>query len=166
MTAAALRKRVGLLILVVAGLTGFVCSILGGTRFHLGLAGFYVVTTVLALGTPSLIIAQVVSGQALIASVLLRGVHASGWVLLPAMLSVLLSAELLGTMAHSNTPIPAADLGNSPRRAVQRAVAGTAVFGCVLGAIVAPGPSGLMAVTVAAVACVGLALVLVRGARV
>jgi hypothetical protein len=123
----------------------------------------YVGVTGLALFFPAAIAAQVVLGQVLIASLVIGGEGVDLILLVPAMAGVVATAELLAVVARLDAPVRREAEG-ALRGAGSAAALGGGVF-CVValtGAI--PGPAGLLAVLLAAGACIVLAAQLVRRA--
>ena len=154
------RRLMGGLAVLVAALTGTGMAILDGGEGHLRGGALYTLTAVLGLAYPPAIAAQVIVGQAMAATLLLGPEAPPLVTLLPAVVGVVATAELLALSARLGSPVersPGPDL----RRSLAATAIGAAVFGAVLLAGALPGPSGLAAVTLAAAALTGLAVVLV-----
>lgn len=118
----------------------------------------------LALFSPAAITAQVIGGQLLIGSLLLRDDAPSAILILLMVISVVATAELLAIAARLANPIERDARGDLRGAALAAAIAG-GVFGVMLLVGVLPGPaglpSGMLAIGVASGACVLLAVVLV-----
>jgi hypothetical protein len=157
------RFGLGGLALTAAALTGVLVVQIGGMDWHAHGATAYFLIALLASVSPAAIAAQVVTGQLLVGSLLLTPGGSPSLLLVPAISGVILTAELLSIMARMDTPFashPRSDL----RRAGLSVLIGAGVFGAVLLASPLPGPGGLLAVVMAAGACVGLAVLLANWA--
>ncbi|HEX2167964.1 MAG TPA: hypothetical protein VHG09_12090 [Longimicrobiales bacterium] len=144
--------------------TGAAGAALGGTAVHVYVAFCYIAVAVLALFWPVAIAAQVVGGQLLVANLLLGGDAPAAIVLLLIVVAVVLTAEMLGIAARLATPVERDTRDDLRSAGLAAAIAG-GVFGVMLLVGTLPGPaglpSGILAISVAAGACVLLAIVLV-----
>jgi len=149
---------------LVAVLTAQGLMTVGGASLGGRLPVLYVLCALAAVFMPRAILLQVVLGQGMLAT-LIGGPGGVSWlVLLVALAGVVLTAELLGVASRIAGAVvrePAADL--------RRVGTATAVAALVLGSVLVttrlPGPDGLVAIVIAAVALVGAALLLVGDAR-
>jgi hypothetical protein len=167
------RQRLGALAVLVAALTAGAAAGPGASGW---LSAGYVLAAVVALFHPAAITVQVVGGQLLAANLALApmgsgpelaGLRLSGALLVPAVMAgVVVTAELLGGASRA-AGLPAHDPVADLRRAGLSALLAGGVYGVVLAAAGAGadlrGPSGLAAIVVASVACVLIAVWLVRG---
>ena len=154
------RRLVAALAILVASITGTGMAVLGGAGSYLQGGVIYTLASAVALAYPPAIVLQVIAGQGLAASILLNPGAPSPILLLPAVVGVVATAELLALSARLGSPVersPAPDLG----RALAATAIGAAVFASVLVAGALPGPTGIVAVTLASAALVGVAMVLV-----
>lgn len=150
------RPRVLALAAVSALLTAAVAMLFGAPPPG---AALFIAAGTAALFAPQLIVLEVVAGQLLAAS--LPSIHtgAGVWIVLPVIVGVIVTGELLGTAARLNSPVerdPGGDLG----RAATAAIAGGIIFGIVLGVGRLPGPTGIIAVAIAGAGCVAAAVLL------
>jgi len=120
----------------------------------------YLLIVVLALFAPPAIAAQVVSGQALIAGLMMGQDGAGPIRFLPAVIGVVVTAELLAAVARMDTPF-----SGHPRRDLHRAGWSGLLAGGVFSALTLvgrrPGPGGFGAILMGAGACVLVAALLV-----
>jgi len=158
------RLRVAAMAVLTAALTAAAAAALGGTERHVLGAGVYLVFAVAALFAPGAIVAQVLGGQLLAASLLLAADGPPPLVLVPLVAAVVLTAELLALVARLDTPVER-NVGHDLRRVGLAGVLGGGAFGAVAVAAGLPGPTGLAAVALSAGACVAIAVVLARIAR-
>jgi hypothetical protein len=132
----------------------------GGSGWHLYGAGAYVAVTVLALFAPAAITLQVIGGQVLIAGLLFAPGDASPLLLVPLVIAVVATAELLALVARLRTSVD-----RDPRPDLRRAGIGALLAGSAFGIVVTvgalPGPAGLLSVALASIACVMLAATLI-----
>lgn len=155
------RRGYALLAMVAAGLTTALVIFLGGPDGHRDLALLYVVVVATALVSPALITVQVLAGQLLVASLLPGRGAIAALLLLPAVVGVIATAEILAVVARLDSPIerhPGDDLG----RASGAAVVGGGIYAAVVLLAGLPGPTGLVAVGLASAACAVLATLLSR----
>lgn len=135
--------------------------------FSLGAPGFgafvYAGLVLLALVHPAAIAAQVVYGQLVLGSLLLGTGARPALSLLPLVVAVIVTAELLSVVARLDTPL-GGGTGDGVRRVAGSALLAGAVFGAVALTLGLPGPQGLLAVLIGSGACAGLALRLWRTA--
>ena len=155
------RQRLAALAVLAAALTGAFGIELGGIGWHAFSAGAYVLTTVVALIFPAAIAVQVVAGQVLLGGLLVGPDGPASLLLTPAVAGVIVSAELLAVVARMDTHLDS-DPRNDLSRAGLSALIGGGVFGAVVLVSGFPGPTGLVAVALAAGACFALAILLVR----
>ena len=153
------RKRLSLLAIATATVTGGVAAMLGGST---DLAAAYVLVTLVALLSPAAIAVQVVVGQVLLGSLLMAGGRADPLALVPVFASVVATAELLADVARMDTPFESERRGDLHQVGLATVVGGGA-FGAVVLVGDVPGPTGVLAVALASGACVVLARLLVRG---
>jgi len=139
----------------------------GILSFAQGTPGFgvfvYSGLVLLALIQPAAIAAQVVYGQLILASLLLGPEARPALSLLPLVIAVIVTAELLAVVARLDTPL-SSSVGDALNRVAGSAVIGGAVFAAVALTLGLPGPQGLLAVILGSAACVVLALRLWRAA--
>ncbi len=154
------RRRLALLAILAAVLTGAIATLMEGAGAYIPGALAYVMVTVLATFLPPAITVQVIGGQILIESLLLQGGPAP-LMLVPLFAGVVITAELLAIVAWLDTPLRR-EPGNTFVTAGRSALIGAAVFGAVLLVSSLPGPGGLVAVGLASGACVVLASRLAR----
>ena len=136
--------------------TGALGGVLGGSGQAFG-AGLYVFITVAALFLPAGIAVQVITGQALVASLLLRQDGPDPLLLVPVVAGVVATAELLAVVARLDTPLTR-DPTDAAARAGRSAAIGGGVFGAVMLVSGLPGPAGPVAVVLASAACVVVAV--------
>jgi hypothetical protein len=144
--------------------TGAVAAALGGTGSHVWGAGAYVAVSGIALFSPGAIAAQVILGQVLAGSLLLAPDGPAPLLLLPLVVGVVVTAELLGCSSGADVPVPALSAG-ALRRVGGTAVLGGGAFGTVVWIGGLSGPTGIEALALAAAACVALAGLLAREPR-
>ena len=109
----------------------------------------YLLLTVGALFLPAAIAVQVVVGQLLLAGLLLSTTGPEPLLLMPVMGGVVASAELLAVVARLDSPLER-DPAGAPSRVAGAAVLGAGIFGAVLLMGWIPGPTGLLALALAA----------------
>jgi hypothetical protein len=149
---------------LVAALTAAAFAVLGATGgFTIG-AVLYLLFAVAGLATPAVIPFQVAVGQFAAAGLLLGPARGSPLLVGLLVVGVIVTAELLAMSTRLAPPVAPRRNGDL-RRAGGAAAIGAAAFGVVfvLGAL--PGPGGLLAVMMAAAACVVLAVQLAGEAR-
>ncbi len=150
---------VGALISAVAT-AGAVAVLTSSSSGVLG-AAIYVFVVTVALMVPAAVAAQVLYGQLMIVSLLMRAEPVGVLLLLPLTAGVIVTAELLAAVAWLDTPIRKEAPQALPDAALSGLV-GAGVFGAVAVVGGLPGPTGLGAVALAAGACVVLAGVMLR----
>lgn len=152
-------RRLGGAAMTAAVLTSLVGAVSGGSIWHLYGAAAYVAIALAALSAPPLITVQVIAGQLLVASLLLRPDAAPVLLLLAMVIGVVATAELLALVARIQSSVDF-----DPREEVHRLVLATLVAGGVFGMVVLlsrlPGPTGIAAIALAAAACIVVAMVL------
>lgn len=158
------RRSLAVLAFSAAVLTGLGAGTLGGGLGHALGAAAYVVVAAIAVFSPTAIAIQVVAGQALAAGVLLGPTDAGFVAVLPLVVGVVVTAEMLGAVARLGiTP------GRDPRTGLRRSglagFLGGATFGLVALLIGLEGPGGLTGLALAGGGCVLLAALLIRNAR-
>jgi hypothetical protein len=159
------RRRLAVIAVGTAVLTGAAAAWLGGAAWHVDYAAVYVAVALSALLSPAAITLQVIAGQVLAASVLLRpDGPAPPLLLVPVVAGVVLTAELLGLVARLDTPLRPRPAPELPRMGLS-ALIGGGVYAAVSLAGGLSGPTGLLAVALGGGACVVLAVVLARGMR-
>lgn len=145
--------------MITALLTAAIGAGAGGSVWHLYGAAAYVAVALGALSAPPMITVQVIAGQLLAASLLLRPDAPPFLLLLTMVIGVVATAELLAQVARIQTSVDF-----DPREEVHRVVVSAAVGGSVFGMVVllgrVPGPTGLAAIGLASAACVIVAIVL------
>jgi hypothetical protein len=119
----------------------------------------YVATVAAAIYSPAWITVQVIGGQIMAASLLLGPGAMRPVAGIPIIAAVIATAELLAAAARLDTPFARAN-GGEVRRTTLAAAIGGAVFGAVALAGGVPGPTGLIAVTIASAGCLFLGLLL------
>ena len=124
----------------------------------------YVAVAVGALFSPAGIAVQVIVGLGLMGQLLLGEVGPDPVLLAPVMAGVVATAELLAAVARMDTPVACDPDDARPRTGMAAAVA-AGVYGAVVLAAGIPGPTGLLAVVLASVACGVLAMKFVGEAR-
>lgn len=158
------RRSVAVLAFSAAVLTGFVAASLdGGLGLGLG-AAVYVVVAAVAVFSPRAIAIQVVGGQALAAGVLLGPAGAGFVAVLPLVVGVVVTAELLGAVARLGIT-PERDPKTELRRSGIAGLLGGATFGLVALLIGLERPGGLTGLALAGGGCFLLAALLIRNAR-
>jgi hypothetical protein len=157
------RQRLAAIAVLTAAITGAAAAALGATGIF-G-AGAYVVIAVAALFSPAAIVVQVIYGQLLAGSVLLAQDGPAPLLLLPVVVSVVVTAELLALVGRLGTPKGRDPGGDDLHRVGVAAVIGGVVFGAVVLVRGLPGPTGLVAIGVASAALFALAILLVGNAR-
>lgn len=126
-----------------------------------GYAAVYVAIALYGIGSAAAIPVQVLAGCALVGALLIGPIGAAPLTLLPLVVGVVGTAELLAVVARLDAPIerPAGDL-------LLRAGAGAGVAGLLYGAIALvgtlPGPRGSAAVALGSAAALLAALLLAR----
>lgn len=146
-------------------LTGAAAAVLGASAWHVYGAVAYIGVAILALFSPNAIIAQVIGGQLLAGSLLLASDGAPGAIpIMMIVIGLVATAELLAIAARLAIPIERDARDDLRRAAIAAAIAG-GVFGVMLLVGRLPGPTGLptgiLAIGVAAGACVVLAIAFV-----
>ena len=112
--------------------------------------------TTIALLLPAGVAFQVITGQALVAGLLLAENGPASVLLVPVVAGVVVTAELLADVARLDTPLRR-DLTGAAASAGRAAVVAGGVFGAVMPVGGLPGPTGVLAVVVASGACVLMA---------
>lgn len=158
------RQRLAAIAVLMATLTGAGAATLGASGWHIFGAGAYVVATLAAIFSPAAIIVQVIGGQLLAASVVLGRDGSPTLLLLPVIASVVATAELLAIVARSAAALDR-DPGDDVRRAGVTVSIAAVVFGVVAIIGRLPGPTGILAIVLAASACLVLAVLLVGDTR-
>ena len=153
------RRRFALLALLTGALTAALVARMGGPDWHVDLALVYVSVVGLALFSPAAIALQVIAGQVAVASVLVGRDSAVALLLVPALAGVVATAELLALVARLDSPVERRPRGEL-RRASVAVVVGSGVYAAIALAAPVPGPTGLVAVGLAAAACALLAALL------
>ena len=149
---------------LTAALTGAAVVALGSSIGHFYGAAVYVGIVIAALSSPAGIPAQVIGGQLLAGSVLLGPDQPNLLLLLPILAGIVFTAELLAVISRAAPPEEHA----TPRH-LRRGIAAAGIGGGVYAAVVLlgelPGPTGPLAVTLAAAAFIVLAIQLVNSTR-
>lgn len=158
------RRSLAVLAFSAAVLTGLGAGTLGGGLGHALGAAAYVVVATIAVFSPAAIAIQVVGGQALATGVLLGPAGAGFVAVLPLVVGVIVTAELLGAVARLGIT-PGRDAKTELRRSGLAGLLGGATFGVVALLIGLGGPGGLAGLALAGGGCVLLAALLVRNAR-
>lgn len=158
------RQRLAAMAVLMAILTGTGTAALGESGSHILGAGAYVVATLAALYSPGAIIAQVIVGQLLAAGLVLGRGDSTTLFVLPVIVSVVATAELLAAVGRSATA-PDRDPGDDLRTTVVTISIASVVFGVVAIIGRLPGPTGILAIALASAACVVLAFLLVSDTR-
>lgn len=156
-------RRLGGAALIAAVLTAAAGAAYGGSVWHLYGAAAYVAVALAALSAPPLITVQVIAGQLLVASLLLRPVAPPFPVLLTMVTTVVATAELLALVARIRTSVDFGP-GEEVHRVARSAVVGGVVFGLVVLLGRVPGPTGIAAIGLASAACIIIAVVLASDA--
>ena len=157
------RRRIALAAVLAAIVTGAVGTVLAGSSDYIPGAIAYVMVTVFAAFVPPAITAQVIVGQMLVGSLLLGQDGPASLMLMPAFAGVVATTELLASVAWLDTPLRRTSSSALPG-AGRAALVGGGVFGAVMLVTGLPGPGGLVAVCLAAGACIVLAGRLVKDA--
>jgi hypothetical protein len=144
------RIRLAALAVLTSMATAALVAALGAGRP--ASVGLYVLVTVTALVLPAAVTVQVVVGQALVGQLLLGTGGADLLFAVPALAGVVAAAELLAVVARLDPPLRRGPVG-ALTRVGMAAAGGAAVFGVVLLMTGLPGPTGLLAVVLAAGAC-------------
>jgi hypothetical protein len=160
--------------LTVALLTGLVslatavAGVLAGPNWAAAVAGLHVAVTLFALVLPAALPFQVAVGLLLAASPLVgsgtslvTGDDVTVVGVVPLVVGVVATAELLGLSAQMGIVIPRNPMAGLGRVAVTTAVA-AATSGLTLAIGALDGPSGLLATLLAIVGCVGFVALLLR----
>ena len=113
----------------------------------------YLMVSALAVFFPAAIAAQVIGGQLLLGALLLAPNGPGYLILVPAVATVIVTAELLAAVARMDTPT-GGDPGDALPRTGVAALVGGGVFLAVGLLSALPGPRGLIALVVASGACV------------
>ena len=158
------RQRAAALALAISILTGMLCIRLGEIAWYPYGGAVYVILTGVALVFPAAIAAQVIGGQVLVASLLLGPVRLPLTISALVLAVVILTAELLATVARMDTPLPWAGR-KTPLRTVGASLLGGVVFVGVMLVGSLPGPTGISAVMISSAACGALAVLLAWKAR-
>jgi hypothetical protein len=154
------RRRFAAMAVVTATLTGVGGALLAGSGWQDRLAAVYVLLAVVALFSPAAIAVQVIAGQVLLGSLLVAREGLAPSFLLPVVAGVVVTAELLATVARLDAPVEG-DSRKDLRRAGLAAVVGCSAYSVVALVGGVRGPTGVVAVTLASAACVVLAGTLV-----
>lgn len=157
------RLRFAGLAVLTSLLTASLLVALGGLGQSPG-TGLYVIITFGALFFPGGIAVQVVLGQLLIGRLMLGPGAVDPLVAGVALAGVICGAELLSVVARLDTPLRRDPAGVLPRTGMA-AAGGAGIFAVVLLVAGLPGPTGLLAVVVAAAACAFMAARLIRSAE-
>lgn len=175
MTPGVARVRLAVAAVMVSALTCAIVVAVDGEGVHRAGVVLYLGVTVAAAFSPPAITAQVIGGQLLVASALFGTESVSSpaaagstigkmLLLAPALAGVVATAELLAVVARMEGPLTRHAHGVM-RRVGWGAAVGGGVYALVSLASVVPGPTGLLAVTVAAVASFLLANRMAKGAE-
>jgi hypothetical protein len=155
------RRRVAALAVLVAVLTGTGMAALAAHGWQVLGAAAYVGAAAAGLVVPGAIGVAVVGGVGLAGSLMLGPWAVGPLVLLPVVAGVVATAELLALAGRLDTPVernPGAEL----RQAGLATAMAAAVYGVVAVVGAVPGPTGFLAVVVAAAGGVGVAALLMR----
>ena len=156
------RRRFAAFAVLTATVTGALVVGLDGSG-QLFAASAYVVITVAALFLPAGIAVQVITGQVLVANLLLGQDGPDPLLLMPVVAGVVVTAEQLAMVARFDTPIPR-DHTDVSANAWLAAAIGGGVFGAVMLVSGVSGPISLVGVVAASGACIGIAALLMRDA--
>lgn len=157
------RRRLAALAVLTALATGALAAALGGGSGYVTVAWAYTILAGAAVVVPAAITAQVVAGQIILAGLLLGPAGATPLSLVPILAGVIVTAELLAVVARLDTPLER-DARDALSGAGFAATVGGSVFaGVGLVAAAAPSLPTLVSVGVAALACLALAGLLLRG---
>lgn len=159
------RRRLALVTLATALLTAVGVAAWGGAVWHAYYAVLYVLLTAAALLSPAAVILQVLAGQALAASLLLQPAGPSPLLMVPIVAAVVLTAELLGSVARLTGPVPRWHAPALLPEIGRSVLVGAGAYVAVALGAALPGPTGLVAVALGAAACSAIALMLLREAR-
>jgi hypothetical protein len=155
------RRRVAALAVLVALLTGTGMAALAAYGWQVLGAAAYVVVAALGLVVPGAIGMGVVGGVALAGSLIIGPWAIGPLLLLPVVAGVAATAELLALAGRLDTPV-ARDAGAELRRAGLATAVAAAAYGVVAVVGAVPGPTGFLAVVLAAAAGAGVAVLLMR----
>lgn len=155
------RRRGAALAALVAVLTGSGMAALAAHGWQVLGATAYVGAAFVALVVPGAIGVVVVGGVGLAGSLMLGPWAVGPLALLPVVAGVVATAELLALTGRLDTPVER-DPGAELRQAGLATLIAAAVYGVVAVVGAAPGPSGFLAVVVAAVGGAGVAVLLMR----
>lgn len=155
------RARVAGLAMFVAVLTATGMGALAAYGWQALGAVAYVGAAFVALAVPGAIGVGVVGGVALAGSLMLGPWAVGPLALLPVVAGIVATAELLALVGRLDTPVPR-DAGGELRRAGWATLIAAAAYGVVAVVGAVPGPTGLLAVGVAAVGGAGVAVLLLR----
>lgn len=157
------QRHVEIALVVTAALTALAGALLGEAGGSTAAAAAYLAGTMLALLNPSAIFVQVVAGQVLVGTLLMRQEGPGPLPLVLLVCAVVVTAELLALVARMRAVRRPGQDGELVRVGVAAATAGL-VFFAVLWVGALPGPTGLAAVFVTSAACALLAYLMVRPA--
>lgn len=158
------RRRVATAVVFAAPITALYVGVLGSAPGYWVLAAGYLAAALLALTSPQAIAGQVAIGIALAWSLLPGRAGTEAFVILPVIVAVVMTAELLALTGRLGMVV-ARDPGPDLRRLTAALTLTVVTSGATLAIGLLPGPGGLTATAVAAGACLVLALLLVRGQR-
>lgn len=158
------RRRVATAVVLTAAITAIYVGVLGGAPRYWVLSAGYLAAALLALTSPQAIAGQVAIGIALAWSLLPGREGTEAFVILPVIVAVVMTAELLAMAARLGMIVARDPRPDIRRLAIAVTLAAlTSVATLAIGLL--PGPGGLAATAIAAGACLLLALLLVRGQR-
>ena len=129
-------RRLALLLAIVTtlGLVG-----LASTTLHLFAASAFLVLTLLSINRPALLPVMVVGAQVAAGAVLVELDGTGPWMLLPLLMSLVASAELIAALARIDGPVP-----RLPGAAIRRSAHSATLAGSVYAAVLLVGdPPGL-----------------------
>lgn len=155
------RRWAAALVVATTVVTAFVAVAEGAVPW---VAVLYAAVALFGLGSSGALPVQVVAGAGLVAGLLVRSDGVDAWTLIPLVVAVVATAELLAVVHRLGAPIerPAGDL---LLRAGGSALLAGAVYAAVLGAGRLPGPTGLAAVALGSGGALLAAVLVVRRGR-
>ncbi len=155
------RHRLAFLAIVAATLTSAGAVAARGPEFHGMVALLHLGAALGAIVVPPAIVAQIVTGTLLTAGTLYAPGGARPLLLLPLLVGVVLTAELLGRLLRMDRPLDG-EIRREVLEAGAMALLAGVVGGIVLLAGSLPGPSGPAGTALAAGAAIAVAVVLAR----
>lgn len=158
------RRRTATAVILTAAIAAAYVVVLGSAPRFWVLAAGYLAAALLALTSPHAIAGQVTVGIALAWSLLPGREGVETFAIVPVILAVVITAELLALTARLGMVVPR-DPGPDLRRLAIAVALATFVSVATLAIGLLPGPGGVAATAMAAGACLLLALLLVGGQR-